>query len=184
MDNETVDRGDAVNLARNVLDGGPTVTTKGVVMLCRAVLEMDGHIRSAGTQSGEIPKKRLDPSHLPAVTPDDAIELQSALSRLQGEVESANDAKKRAMHLYETTLDNEISWMRKHEAAEASLAQAERNSRRYEWLRDRMTFCNTHPGGRPVLYDTAARLWYHATDDVQSATLDAAIDASLSRDTK
>ena len=55
----------------------------------------------------------------------------------------------------------------------------EKDAARYRWLRDRMTFCNTHPRGRPVLYDTNARLWYHATDDLQTETLDAAIDAAM-----
>lgn len=55
---------------------------------------------------------------------------------------------------------------------------------RYRWLRDRTTYCNTHPGGRPVLYDDAKRLWYHATDDLKTETLDSAIDTAMSEDAK
>ena len=62
-----------------------------------------------------------------------------------------------------------------HRRAEAS----ERDAKRYRWLRENMTHHNCHPGGRPVLYDTSKRLWYHATDDLQADTLDAAIDSAL-----
>ena len=54
-----------------------------------------------------------------------------------------------------------------------------RDAERYRWLKTRMTYCNTHPDARPVLYDISARLWYHATDDLHSETLDAVINAAL-----
>ena len=62
-------------------------------------------------------------------------------------------------------------------AALVRAVESELDAARYRWLRTRMTFCNTHPGGRPVLYDTSKRLWYHATDDLETDTIDAAIDA-------
>ena len=57
----------------------------------------------------------------------------------------------------------------------------EADAGRYRLLRSQITFCNTHPGGRPVLYDTSARLWYHATDDLETDTIDAHIDAELAK---
>ena len=39
-----IDRSDAVNLSRNVLDGEYTPTAKGIQCLARAVLQMDAYI--------------------------------------------------------------------------------------------------------------------------------------------
>ena len=52
-----VDRGDAVNLARNLLDDPvqfAMITPKGILMLCNAVMKMDAALRSETADTARL----------------------------------------------------------------------------------------------------------------------------------
>lgn len=69
--------------------------------------------------------------------------------------------------------------------AEARVAELEGDAARYRWLRNRVTFYDIDADwpvdapNVPVLAQVAERIWYHATDDIHSLSLDALIDAAL-----
>jgi hypothetical protein len=78
-----------------------------------------------------------------------------------------------------------------HEAADeiqrlrAENATLRADAERYRWLCKNITFhdidhdYDTEGHNVPVLAQVSNRLWYHATDDVVSNTLDSAIDAAM-----
>lgn len=47
------------------------------------------------------------------------------------------------------------------------------------WLRNNMTFYNTAETSAPVLASVSRRIWYHATDDMESYPFDAVLRAAM-----
>lgn len=66
----------------------------------------------------------------------------------------------------------------------AELAECKKDAERYRWLRENVTYhdidhdYDVEIRNVPVLAQVSNRLWYHATDDVTSETLDDLIDAA------
>ena len=82
--------------------------------------------------------------------------------------------------IFDAALQSPIDgWTRSQVEAYARVAvEAEReDAERYRWLRAHMGWYSTadSPGG-PALASVSERIWYHATEDTESVTLDAAID--------
>jgi len=59
---------------------------------------------------------------------------------------------------------------------EADLAAMKADAKRYRWLRQNITHYNPDKQSGPVL--SGARIWYHASDNVEYP-IDAAIDAAM-----
>lgn len=114
--------------------------------------------------------------------------------RLAGEVESLREAMRLAAaeaerDSYHTEAANQLALIHsKNQQIELLVAERDalaKDAARYQWLRTRITHhdvdhdYDTEGHNVPVLAGISNRLWYHATDDIHSTTLDELIDASI-----
>jgi hypothetical protein len=76
-----------------------------------------------------------------------------------------------------TAFDNAIDAIRAMKSTARPVdTQDAVDAKRYRTLRDNMTFYNTNESSGPVLASVSARIWYHATDNLEYP-IDAVIDA-------
>lgn len=132
-----IDRGNAVNLARNWLDKNyPPLTPKGITTLAEAVMAMDNALaahRLSKTEEADLrPAECITITQTPGelATASDADTLGSGVTgRKDGlSTQSASEALSKALG------DAEV-WRSAHDQQKARAEAAEVNARRYEWVK-------------------------------------------------
>lgn len=110
----------------------------------------------------------------------DCQRLEAALAAAQTELAAEREAKRKALLVWLDALEKEREQRERAERVEAELAQSR------QWLDGNTTFydvdhsvCIEESENVPVLASVSKRIWYHATDDVESYPFSKVIDCAL-----